>query len=354
MKGDLQLNQINYLCQTYHKIPRYWNFKTNLLLHIEEKEAKEHSTLVIKDFSSFQVDRTVVMFKIRCQSLKKSFNLYIIIWLIYRRANMKLQYKIKLRTTRNDFSPSHPIKRMKTLQMKLAGGRFKVKKNGYLFLTSIPKIQNFEPQVVLQTPKCTEFKKKLGKNNGNKTHPFNADTKYENTTSDPENPWAIGHWQLLGQYWGIMIQVSSSLHLSLQKAGQGEAMNFNNEKSKHFTACLLLCAHWGSWDNGAAVLASTHDRAREAVTAPGPLPEASHPLHRWWGCTLGCSAACCSSHPASLRWQPWLQPTAPGPSSPGGCTGPSVTISPRWPHWEAPGLPEGLQDDALLPCPSQS
>lgn len=51
---------------------------TDLLSHTEEKAAKEHSTLLIKDFNSFQRDRTVVMFKIRCQSLKKSFNLYII------------------------------------------------------------------------------------------------------------------------------------------------------------------------------------------------------------------------------------------------------------------------------------
>lgn len=55
--------------------------------------------------------------------------------------------------------------------------------------------------------------------------------------------------QITDQYWGITIQVSSSLHFSLQKAGQGEAMNFSNEKSKHFNACLLLCAHWGFWDN---------------------------------------------------------------------------------------------------------
>lgn len=51
---------------------------TDLLSHTEEKAAKEHGTLLIKDFNSFQRDGTVVMFKIRCQSLKKSFNLYII------------------------------------------------------------------------------------------------------------------------------------------------------------------------------------------------------------------------------------------------------------------------------------
>lgn len=121
-----------------------------------------------------------------------------------------------------------------------------------------------------------------------------------------------------------MIKVSSSLHLSLQKAGQGEAMNFKNEKSKHFTACLLLCAHCGSWDNrGCCPCFHTQLSSRGCHSTWAPP----------WGCTLGCLAACCSSHPASLRWQPWLQSTAPGPSSPGGkgstdgCTGPSVTIS---------------------------
>lgn len=106
---------------------------------------------------------------------------------------MTSEFKIKLRTIRNDFSPSHPIKRIKKHQMKFAGSRFKIKKSGYLFSTSTSKIQNSEPQVVLQIPKCTEFKKKLGKNNGSKTYPLNVDTKYENTTTDPENTWAIGH-----------------------------------------------------------------------------------------------------------------------------------------------------------------
>lgn len=51
---------------------------TNLFSHIEEKEAEGHSTLLIKYFNVFKVDRSAVMFQIRCQSLKKSFNLYII------------------------------------------------------------------------------------------------------------------------------------------------------------------------------------------------------------------------------------------------------------------------------------
>lgn len=75
---------------------------------------------------------------------------------------MTSEYKAKQRTIRNEFSPSRPIKRIKIHQMKLAGGRFKTK-SGYLFLTSIPKTQNSEPWAVLQMPKCTGLKKKLGK-----------------------------------------------------------------------------------------------------------------------------------------------------------------------------------------------
>lgn len=70
---------------------------------------------------------------------------------------MTSEYKVKLKTIRNDFSPSHPIKRIKTHQMRLAGSRFNIKKSGYLFLTSTSKVQNSEPQVVLQMPKCTEL-----------------------------------------------------------------------------------------------------------------------------------------------------------------------------------------------------
>lgn len=158
---------------------------------------------------------------------------------------MTSEYKVKQRTIRNDFSLSQPIKRH---QMKLADGRFKIKKSEYLFSPAHSRYKT-EPQVVLQTTKCTGFKKKLRKNKGSKIHPLNVDTKYENTTADSENPWAIGHWQLLDQYWGIMIRVSSSLRFPLQKAGQGEAGYFSNKKSKHFTACLLPHAHWGFWDN---------------------------------------------------------------------------------------------------------
>lgn len=43
--------------------------------------------------------------------------------------------------------------------MKLAGGRFNIKKGGYLFLTSTFKIQNSEPPVVLQMPKYIGFKR---------------------------------------------------------------------------------------------------------------------------------------------------------------------------------------------------
>lgn len=41
--------------------------------------------------------------------------------------------------------------------MKLAGGRFNIKKSGYLFLTSTFKIQNSETPVVLQMPKYIGF-----------------------------------------------------------------------------------------------------------------------------------------------------------------------------------------------------
>lgn len=237
--------------------------------------------------------------------------------------------------------------------MKFAGGRFKIKKSGYLFLTSTSKIQNSEPQVVLQIPKCTEFKKKLGKNNGSKTYPLNADTKYENTTTDPENTWAIGHWKLLGQHWGIMIQVSSSLHFSLQQKQSREKLWTLVMKSQNTSLPVSSFVHTeASETTGAAVLASTHGQSWEALTDLGTSL-------RWWGCTVGCLAAWCSSHPASLCWQPRLQSTAPGPSSPrgkgssDGCTGLSVTIPSRWSHREEPEFPEGLQCDPLLPCPSQ-
>lgn len=100
---------------------------------------------------------------------------------------MASEYKVKQRTIRNDFAPSHPIERIKRHHMTLAGGRFNIKKSRYLFLTSTFKIQNSEPPVVLQMPKYTGLKKKLGKN-GSKTHPLNVDTEYENTTTDPKNP----------------------------------------------------------------------------------------------------------------------------------------------------------------------
>lgn len=43
-----------------------------------EEEADGHSTLLIKDFYSFEVDWTVVTFKIQFQDLKKSSKLYIV------------------------------------------------------------------------------------------------------------------------------------------------------------------------------------------------------------------------------------------------------------------------------------
>lgn len=112
---------------------------------------------------------------------------------------------------------------------------------------------------------------------------------------------------------------------------------------------------------GAALLASTHGWAWWAVPAPGHLPEASHPtqgrrLHRGMlGCLeqLSPSTPACQHIPCSQQLQGQTAQEAKAALR-DGCTGPSVTISSRWPHWEAPGLPEGLQWDILLPCPSHA
>lgn len=71
---------------------------------------------------------------------------------------MASEYKVKQRTIRNDFAPSHPIERIKRHHMTLAGGRFNIKSR-YLSLTSTFKIQNSEPPVVLQMPKYTGLKR---------------------------------------------------------------------------------------------------------------------------------------------------------------------------------------------------
>lgn len=53
--------------------------------------------------------------------------------------------------------------------MILAGGRFNIKKSGYLFLTSTFKIQNSETPVVLQMPKYIGFKRNWEKIMGAKS-----------------------------------------------------------------------------------------------------------------------------------------------------------------------------------------
>lgn len=128
-----------------------------------------------------------------------------------------------------------------------------------------------------------------------------------------------------------MIQVSSSLHFSLQKAGQGEAMNFSNEKSKHFTACLRLCAHWGFWDNrGCCPCFHAWPSLRGSNSTwapPWSLSTQVMKLHSWIMAPQSCLLQLSPSI-AYLCWQPWLQPTAPGPSNPG-----SKGSSDGWLHW---------------------
>lgn len=160
-----------------------------------------------------------------------------------------------------------------------------------------------------------------------------------------------------------MIQVSSSLHFSLQKAGQGEAMNFSNEKSKRFTACLRLCAHWGFWDNrGCCPCFHAWPSLRGSNSTwapPWSLSTQVMKLHSWIMAPQSCLLQLSPSMPTyagSLGCSQQLQDQATQEAKAAvmdGCTGPSMTISSKWPHWEAPGLPEGLQCETMLPCPSQ-
>lgn len=101
--------------------------------------------------------------------------------------------------------------------------------------------------------KVYRVQKETWKNNGSKTCPSNVDTKYENTTCDSENPWAIGRWKILGQHGGIMIHIYFILALLSAKSRGREQQNFLLLKSKHRPGLHCLSPpppHYGFWDNG--------------------------------------------------------------------------------------------------------
>lgn len=214
--------------------------------------------------------------------------------------------------------------------------------------------------------KVYRIEKETWKNNGSKTCSLNVDTKYDNTTSESENPWATGLWEILGQYWGTAIHTYFILALFSAKRGGGvgqKQWTFLLLKSKHRTGlhCLSPPSSTLRFLRQCCPCSQALRSSRGFYSTWAPpwglsnSTEVTRP-HSW---TLGFTKLlCCSSHPACPGCQSWLQSTAHRQSSPGGkgssdgCTGPSVTIFSRWPHCEAPGLLEGLQCGALVPCPS--
>lgn len=171
-----------------------------------------------------------------------------------------------------------------------------------------------------------------------------------------QNSWAIGHWKILGQYWGTMIRNYFTLQL-LSAKRQGEQWTFLF-KSKHRPGLHCLSVSF--------LHTEVSETMGDAVLAPKRCGASR--LLQHLGTSLRPLKLCRGDKDAQLdaRLQKaaLLQLSSSFPtlaalttvnssgckSSSDGCAGPSTTMSSRWPCCEAPALLEGLQWGTLVPC----